>query len=104
MGFSVVSVVEILYFITLRLFCRRYYGGRHSKNIRNKKINTISRLISKNQRNVWPFVWNHAQNVDQIKINNNSMLQAYSRQLKQHGVQANGWKAPTPTIVYPYLD
>lgn len=95
MGFSVVSVVEILYFITLRLYCRRYYGDRRLKNIRNKKVNTISRLISKNQRHVWPFVWNHAQNVNQIKPN---------KQFNQRDVQANGWKAPTPTIVYPYLD
>lgn len=104
MGFSALSMIEILYFISLRLYCRQHYGGRHSKKFAPKKIDTISRLITKNQRH-WPFVWSHAQNVDQIKNNNNSMLQAYkSRRFNQQSIRTNGWKAPTPTLAYPYLN
>lgn len=104
MGFSVLSVVEILYFITLRPYCRRYYGGKHSKNASSKKVDTISGLVSKNQRH-WPFAWTHAQNVDQKKNNNSMLQQAYNRRHVNHpNGQTNGWKAPTPTIVYPYLD
>ncbi|XP_055319534.1 pickpocket protein 28-like [Sitodiplosis mosellana] len=106
MGFSAVSLVEMLYFISLRLYCRRYYGGRGSKHL-SKRVDTISRLISKNHRHIWPFVWTHSQNMDRIKNNNNSMLSAYdySRRYHHRGVQVNsGWKAPTETAVYPYLD
>lgn len=104
MGFSVVSVVEILYFISLRLYCRRYYGGRGSKHP-PKNVNTISKLVSKNQRQVWPYVWTHDQNTNRsIKNNNNSMLPAYNRFYRQRIIRVNGWKPTSDAVAYPYLD
>lgn len=55
MGFSVLSLVEILYFISLRPYCRRLKRKSKAIHERIRKIKTISHLIPRNRnRLAWP--------------------------------------------------
>lgn len=68
MGFSVVSLVEIFYFLTLRPFCRRMLSSNSNKK-KKSKLNTIAALAVNSHRfgNHVPVYWIHpfdkAQNV-----------------------------------------
>lgn len=96
MGFSVVSLVEILYFITLRPNFRRFYNGKHSKQSKNatQNLHTISKLISTNQSHNWPYAWSHDRSHVGTRIN--PTLSSHSRN-DQNIHAAKFWKPTTFT-------
>lgn len=83
MGFSVVSMVEIIYFISLRPTCRQYEYRRHSKHTKNtsQKHQTISKLISTNPNQIWSHtIWLHDK--DRMSGKTDLMLPSYSKNEK----------------------
>lgn len=97
MGFSVVSLVEILYFISLRLYCRQFYYKKLAKQ-NAKPIDTVPNVISKNHVNFAP-----------MKVQHYSTFSTFNRYFN-HDRQNNGnvpasvWKVPNQSVVFPYLD
>lgn len=94
MGFSVVSMVEIIYFISLRPTCRQFDYKRDSKHTKNtsQKHQTISKLLSKNQSQIWSHTW--LQDRDRMSGKSDLMLQAYTKN-GQHIHASPLWKPAT---------
>lgn len=97
MGFSVVSSVEILYFISIRLYCRQIHYKKVAKQ-KAKSIDTVPNLILKNHVNFAP-----------MKVHNHSTYSAFNRYYNHRGhntsnTPAIAWKVPNQTAPFPYLD
>lgn len=93
MGFSVISVVELIYFIALRPFFRRFY--RENKD--SKEIQAISKPHQQQQ-------WARAYEMDPIKRYSNTFHPSHYKFDNGRVFQENGYKPPSYPLPYPYVD
>lgn len=99
MGFSVVSLVELVYFAILRpYFCRFYHSG--DRKINSKIIPTISKLVCKNQQKQWPISWFHGYGMRSIIHQTNQLKSAHHKIYRNRIIVANKCKPN----VFPYID
>lgn len=101
MGFSVISVVELIYFIALRPFFRRFYRGS-VENKDSKEIQAISKPHQQPQ-------WIRAYEMDPIKRHTNTFHPSHYKFNHGRVFQGSGYKPPSyplPSypLPYPYVD
>lgn len=102
MGFSVVSLVELVYFAILRpYFCRFYYSG--GRKINSKVIPTISKVVCKNQQKQWPISWFHGYGMGLIH-QPNQLKSAHQKIYRNRIIVANKCKPTSYPNVFPYID